>query len=253
MEKLSVIVLNFKENSAIGDLISYFNSKFIDCEIMVASSKDHSLQNADEYIFKVCNEEKALNTLIPLVKNDKLLIIREFKDFSNFNKLVNAVQDENQISVFSKQKKQSKLLKKFMSFLFGYNLYNGSIAQICFGKNPLELLKSFDNCSMYTKIDKWVGYEVKEVECENIIKMKFKAKRKNNFIKLAIFSFTFVTPILLWSFVKYVQKTIWLKALCSFIILLSLLLIGIEISIIFAKKFVGDNEYDKIDFVKGEK
>ena len=252
----SFIVLNTDDKLDITKFANFCNFSFGKCEIFIASKTKHQNLDVKEFVFEEENQDKIINTLIPKITGDKLIVLRKIDNnkLEILKKLVFNLKKDNQICILGKKRNKIQeflfnAINKFMSFMFGYNLYDGSFAQISFGKSALEVLKTIPNSSMYTKVDKWSGVEVIKIE-DIPQKIRFAINKKKHFTKLAIQSMLVLVPMFCWIFIGYVKKTYWLKFLFAFIMAISLSLLIIEIIVICVKRFVGNNECDKINIEK---
>ena len=180
------------------------------------------------------------------------MIIVRHCDNNNFERIYSVyskLKVDNQICLISKnlnkfQKFFMRIFQFIVHFLFGYNLFEGSLEVVAFGKVPVEILKQVDNPSMYTKIDKWSGITISKVQSSEIAKVKFKANVTKNIVHILILLATFLTPLLLWIFIPFIQKNIALKLLAVFLMALSFSLIIIDALVIAIKHKIGESTYE---------
>lgn len=250
----SIIVLNLDNKLDIQKLSNFVKSKIINAEIIIASTKKHQIYDVNEYIFDTDCQDSVINTLVKEISSNKLIIVRKI-DNNNFNPIISVYKGltkTNQICLLKKKSNKfidffKKIRDKILNFLLGYTYLDGSISCVGFTSCVIEILKKLDNLSMYTKINKWSGIEIKEIEASDVSKVSFKPKIKKHLIRLAIQSVVLIAPLLLWIFVKFIQNYLPLKILCMFLILFSLCLIAIECIMISVKFKVGDNIYDQAE------
>lgn len=226
---------------------------YIDYEILFATkNKVEEIKNVKQFETKEQNVDKIINTLLPLAKGNKVVVIRRYTgNFEDVKKLVSSVKKDTQIAKI--KEKHSKVLDFFkkmldlvINFIFGYKLFHTSLAMICFGSVAVDVLKTLPNCSTYTKVNKWSGIEIVEVPIFCKKKIKFKPHILGNIIKLCICLLFLVASILCWALIEYSSSAFYLKALYILVITISFTIMAVETIIICIKYLVGDNEYGKI-------
>lgn len=229
-------------------------------EILFATNRTFDgLSSTRVFETKETNADKIINALIPKIDGDKLILIREYTgNFNDIILLVNAVKKENQIAKIKEKHSRfadffKRLLDMVINFIFGYKLFHTQLSMLCFGKVPLDVLKTLENASMYTKINKWAGIDIVEVNISHRCKLKFKPKIKGNIISLCVFSVLFIAPILCWALIDYSKKAFYLRALYVLIMAISLTIVAISVILICVKNLVGDNEYEKAEIKEKEK
>lgn len=228
-------------------------------EIIFATNRNfENLNNTRIFATKETDADKIINALIPKVGGDKLVLIREYtNNFNDVISLTNAVKKENQIAKVKEKHSRltdffKRLLDIVINFIFGYKLFHTQLSMLCFGKVPLDVLKNLSNSSMYTKVNKWTGVDIVEVNISYKSKLKFKPKIKGNIISLCIFSILFIAPILCWALIDYNKKVFYLKALYIFVMAISLTIIAIIVILICIKCLIGNNEYEKAEMQEKE-
>ena len=255
MEFPTIIALNLDDKLDVPSFVRYCKTRFIDCEILIASKKQHGqVFGAKEYVFNNVSDNIVLNTLIPLVKGNKLVVVRNIdKDnYKNLDLFVTKLTQSNQICTFKKDRNKFKnfcfeYLNKFLKVLFGYKLYNGDISIISFGQNVIDILKQLENCSLYTKVQNWSGIEVVDIPQQENSKTRFKTNNKKSYTRLAIESIFLIAPLVCWILFDAIKNSFWLKTGCILSILMSFCVIFVEIILICVKRFVGENECGRID------
>ncbi len=257
MSEVGIIVMNLKNNLDFKKFAQFVDQKFPGANVIVASTQKHKVA-LTEYVFDTDNADEVLNCLIKKVESKKLVIVREFdnNNFEPIHDVYMGIKKDNQICLLTKRTNKVKaffvkLCQLIIHFMFGYNLMEGSLAYVAFGEVPFDILKQTDNPSLYTKIDKWSGIDIKMIEASKTPKVKFKPNLKNNIIRMSCMLVAFLTPLLLWIFVKYIQKSIPLKLLAVFVMALCFSLIVIEVLIMVTKLKIGDNTYESAE-IKNE-
>lgn len=255
MEYPTIIALNLDDKLDISSFVHYCQTRFLDCEILIVSKTQHNQTfGAKEFVFDNASDNVILNTLIPQITGNKLVIVRKIEkdSYKNLDMFVTKLTNVNQICAYKKDRNKVQnfcfeYLNKFIKMLFGYKLYQGDISVISFGQNAIDILKQLENCSLYTKVQNWSGIEIVEIPQQEKLKTRFKTKNKKNYIRLAIYSIFLIAPLLCWILLDAVKNSIWLKTGCVLSILLSFCLILMEFILICVKRFVGENECAKID------
>ena len=188
-----------------------------------------------------------------------MVIVRQF-DNNNFIPILtvsNELKKENQVCLMAKKcgKVRSffrKLFSPLTRFLFGYDLLFGSLACIGYGKTCLEVLRQLDNASLYTKVDKWSGVDIKYIRASEVQKVKFKPKVIKNYLKIAMSLIIFALPLFLWIFVPFFQQSILLKLLGIFVMAICFALMFIDIMVIVVKSLIGENTYESAKILNEE-
>ena len=252
MVDLTIVVLNLNNQLNVSEFTKFINKHFNYAQVIIASEQKHNItsENITEYIFKNETDDSVINALVKTLNTNKLILIRAIDDnFDSILKLHQNLKKSNEICLFVKKRNKiveffDKIFDKITKFIFGYKFFNGNIAQMAFGKIVIDVLKQVDNASMFTKMDKWSGVVIKELETEqNIPKVKFKANKLTNYITIAISSCAIIALILCWALIKYIQNSFLLKILFVFIILIALSIIFFEVALVVAKLKVGVNTY----------
>ena len=247
------LVLNLDNEININELSNRISEKYFKYQIIIASTKKHkTIFNVEEYVFDEKNEDKIINTLMSKVKGNKLVLARKINN-DNIEELIKMEQNlkhENQISIIKKEKnKVSRLLFNFLNkiikLIFGYTFYDGNICCLAFASVPLEVMKVLDNCSLYTKVNKWKGIDFVDAELKIKSKVKFKPKISKN-ILLLMFSFLIIIgAILTWVYVEYIKNQFLLQLILVFIIVAFTYVVFVETLCIYSKKKIGENIFDK--------
>ncbi len=247
------LVLNLDNKLNINKLASYIGENYSKYQIIIASTKFHgNIFNVDEFVFEEDDQDKIINTLMQKVKGNKLVLARKIdnKNFEELVKLEQSLKRENQIATFKKEKNKVSnfffnLLNKIIELIFGYTLYDCNICCMAFANVSLEVMKVLDNCSLYTKVNKWKGINFVGVESKLNLKIKFKPNILKNIMFLVLSIFIIAGAITSWIFVEYIQNQFLLQLLLVFIIVVCLYVVCVEIFSICVKKHIGENIFDK--------
>ena len=260
MSDVTIIALDLENKMEIKKLIKFVNTRLISPVIFVASSKKLNIkdENIQNFVFVIPNPDMALNALIKLVETDKLIVIRKISDLEDIEKVYRGLIKSNSICVLSKKSNKvtqffQKLSDFVTNFLFGYKFLHAGLGVVGFSRVPLAVLKHLDNCSMYTKVDRWIGIEINFVQTNKVDKVKFKPKLTSNFLKLGVYTILALAPLLCWIFSDFVQRYVILQLLFAFLIILFVCLVVIQVIIICVKLKVGDNIHQKSDFKQNKR
>ncbi len=247
------LIFNLDDKLNINQLASYIGDKYTKYQIIVASTKFHeNVFNVEEFVFEEKDQDKIINALMTKVNGNKLVLARKL-DNDNFEELVKLEQSlkhENQIAKIKKERNKVSsflfdLFNKIITFIFGYTFYDCNICCMAFANVPLEVMKVMDNCSLYTKVNKWNGINFVDVDAKLNSKVHFKPKILKNIIFVALSIFIIAGAILSWIFVEYIQNQFLLQLLLVFVIVVCLYVVCVEILSIYVKKQIGDNIFDK--------
>lgn len=187
MDKPTFIVLNLNNVLKTKSLYLHIAKFFSNFELLLACAEGYKsidMPNAKEYIFnKAANSDEIINTLIAESKNEELVIARALTNdsFDNLIQLANNVKSSNQIALFEKQRKMfSKVFKRIsdivIKFLYNFEVFDGNISLIAFGKSASLILKQLPGASMFTKVNKWSGMDIVYLKGESA-KISFKQKK----------------------------------------------------------------------------
>lgn len=250
MVDVTIIALNLDENLDIKGLVDYVSKTFISPKIFVASKKQTRIKNdiLENYVFENCTNDEALNSMIKDVQSDKLIIVRNVTDYEDISKVFSGLKKSNQVCVLKKPSNKIKAFFEDMTdyvtqFLLGYKFLHASIGVVGFSKDVVAVLKSLRDCSIYTKMDKWIGIEIVKVETKNPPKVKFQPKIMPDLIKISLFTLIALAPLLCWIFIDTIQKSIILQLLFAFIIILFVCLTIIQIILLCVKLKIGNNTH----------
>ena len=259
MVDVTIIALNLDENLDIKSLLDYVLKTFISPKIFVASKKQIRIKNdiLKNYVFENCTNDEALNYMISDVQSDKLIVVRNIKDYEDISRVFNGLRKANQICVLknpSNQVKQffEKMTDYVTKFLLGYKFLHASIGVVGFSKDVVAVLKQLKECSVYTKVDKWIGIEIVKIETKKAPKVKFKPKILPDLLKISLFTLMVLAPLMCWIFVEAIQKNIMLQLLFVFIIMLFVCLTTIQIILLCVKFKIGNNTH-KVGEIKKSK
>ena len=259
MNSACVLILNLNNELDFDKFSKFSKQKLVGAEIVIASKQSHKLSEFTEYVFDTDDNDEVINTLIKKIDTDKLIIVRQF-DNNNFTPIASVfveLKKENQICLMSKKSGKIKkffknLFTPLIRFLFGYDLLMGSLACIGYGKNCIEVLKQLDNPSLFTKVDKWSGVDIKYIEASQAQRVKFKSKVLKHYIRIFIYSLLFAIPILLWIFVPFFGQSMLLKLVGIFVMAICFSLVCIDILVIIVKHIIGGNTYKVAQIVNEE-
>lgn len=178
-----------------------------------------SSKNIEIHTFsKKTKKEEIINSLhSSKMRKGKILVLRrvlteqEFFDLTNSSAdIVSLKKNRNKVSNFFRKLGQS-IIKKVFAFS-----YFEDISAICYSENMFELMSVCENLSMATRINKYVGVEVEEIETSEKSVKKDYNKTKN------ILLFTLSTLFFLGSIIGAVLICVFTK-IYPFIVLLLIL------------------------------
>ena len=166
-------------------------------------------KNVDLHVFDdKSKKEEIINALHSYcIQYTKLAVVRRPLLKDEFEKLVNSNYD---ISVV--QRKRSKASRGFKNFvsglikrLFAFTYFD-DISAICYNENMFDLISVCPNLSMATRINRYVGVDIDEIETE-IEPVKKEYNKKKNILALCsgigIFLASVAGIVLLSIFVKF--------------------------------------------------
>lgn len=142
------------------------------------------------------NVEQMINSLHACkLKKGKIMVVRRPLTEEEFERLISSEKD---IAVLKRKRKPfaqkfkrmiSALVRKFFAFT-----YFEDISAICYKENLFNLLSVCANFSMATRINRYVGLEIEEIETEEKQVKKIYSKAKNA-LKLVIGTLFFLASI----------------------------------------------------------
>lgn len=140
---------------------------FVGITEKLKNSLDIKAKNVEIKVFADgSNKEQIINALHSCkLKKGNILIVRRPLTDDEFLKLTNS---ESDISVLKpKHNKFFSMIKKWLAMLikkiFAFNFF-GDISAICFKENMFELLCVCKNLSMASRLNKFVGVSVEEIQ-----------------------------------------------------------------------------------------
>ncbi len=246
------IVLNLQDKLNILKFVEFIKSKYSKYEIIIASKKSHNkINDVKEYVFDTTDEDEVLNTLIPMCNGDKLIVCRNLtNDFEVVEKLEKNLKKQNQITIIKKKRnKISNFLfnwfNKLVFLVCGYYLFDGYIANFGFGKVAIDVLKNIDNCSFYSKVNKWIGCEIVKIDDTAQKNIDINCKIVLNISRIVLEWLLIVGLVLVWVFVPFVQNNVFIKIIDVFLIAFIISLIVLESVVLFVKIKVGKSTSKK--------
>lgn len=153
----------------------------------------NKLKNVEVHVFSnKSNIEEIVNALHSCkMKSGKILLARrplseqEFESLTNSNSDIVTLRAKHNKFVNFIKNLGMKIVRKFFAFS-----YFEDISAICYGENMFDLLSVCKNFSMASRVNKYVGVSIEEIETEK------KQVRKEFNRPLAIFKFLFWSLIL---------------------------------------------------------
>lgn len=179
-------------------------SKFEDdFEMVFAINKNNEelanlekLKKKHKNVVVVICEEKAsenemINKAIKEVSGLNMVLCRDYFEYATVlsDYIVAMGYMGTQLVLFRKKEKTSKfkeffkkIYNKLVSWLFGFKLYEGDIGLMFFGNIALSVLKELPNTAHYTKVNRFVGFDISYVESEELPKPKFEHKERKKVV-----------------------------------------------------------------------
>lgn len=254
------LVLNLDGSVDVQKLNRFLYENVNDYELVVACNKKYKglmTQNVVECIFdENANPDEVINTLIPKCGGEFLILVRKIEN-NNFGPILEVakkLKSQKQIVVIKKQSNViTRFFKKIFSFvvkfLYGYQLFDSNLAVMGYGEIPFSVLKQTPNCSTFTKINKWVGVTIDEVECVTP-KVKLSQHKWTRFARLGAYLAVFVTAVLLMTLVPTMFEATIMKlfgwAICLFMVLLTI----VDVTIVLVSHFIGGNTSKNAELVE---
>lgn len=142
------------------------------------------------------NVEEIINSLHTLnMEKGKILICRRPLTDEEFSKLTQSQKDVATLK--AKHSKFFTMLKNFAKSLvrrFFAFTYFEDISAICFGENMFELMSTIQNLSMASRINRYVGIDIEEVEtAEKQVKKQY--SRTKNILTFLFWTLLFVGSV----------------------------------------------------------
>lgn len=148
-------------------------------------------------------KEEIINSLhAEKMEEGKILVIRRPISKEEFEKLVSSTADITALK--KKRNKFSAFFKRIAGWIvrkiFAFNFFE-DISAVCFGQNLFDLLKSCSNLSTATRVNRFVGVSIEEIETNNVAAESSYNKPKTAFKFLAglLFFLGSVTGVVLIS------------------------------------------------------
>lgn len=246
------IVFNLHDKLNILEFVRFIKSKYSKYEIIIASKKSHKeIDDAKEYVFDTNDEDEVLNTLIPMCNGNKLIVCRNLtNDFEVVEKLEKNLKKQNQITIIKKKRnKISNFLfnwfNKLVLLVCGYYLFDGYIANIGFEKIAIDVLQNVENCSFYSKVNKWIGCEIVRIDDIAQKNINLNCKIALNISRIILELLLIVGLVLVWIFVPFVKNNVFIKIIDVFLIAFVVCLIVLESVVLFVKIKVGKSTLKK--------
>lgn len=254
------LVLNLDGSVDVQKLNRFLYESVSDYELVVACNKKYKgilSQNVVECIFdENAKPDEVINTLIPKCGGDYLILVRKIEN-NNFGSILEVskkLKSQKQIVVIKKNSNAvvrffKKVFSFFVRFLYGYQLFDSNLAVMGFGEIPFSVLKQTPNCSTFTKINKWVGVTIDEIECVSP-KVKLSQHKWTRFARLGAYLAVFTTIVLLMTLVPTMFEPVLMKlfgwAICLFMVLLTI----VDVTIVLVSHFIGGNTSKNAEIVE---
>jgi len=143
------------------------------------------------------SENEMINKAIKEVSGDNMVLCRDYFEYATVlsDYIVAMGYMGAQLVLFRKKEKTSKfkdfikkIYNKIVSWLFGFKLYEGDIGLMFFGNIALSVLKELPNTAHYTKVNRFLGFDISYVESEELQKPKFEQKERKRVVAHSIIS-----------------------------------------------------------------
>lgn len=178
---------------------------------------------------------------------ESVILVRENSlDLSSeiFNMLIEN-GTKNNIVMFKRLRKENKL-KKFLSTsakklckkFFGFTFFEGDISIQYFGQNVVEILREV-NAFLPTKINKWIGIEIKYIDTPKVVSLENKLPKKiilPTIINILVIIGTIIFAIFL---PKLTTITVLIFMLMTLLILSELTILAYNLLKIYCHKKIG--------------
>lgn len=254
------LVLNLDGSVDVQKLNKFLYENIIDYQLVVACNQKYKSianENVVECIFdENAKPDEVINTLIPKCDGEFLILVRKIENnkFGPILEVAKKLKSQNQIIVIKKTNNIfTKFIKKIFYFivrlLYGYQLFDSTLAVMGFGEIPFSVLKQTENCSTFTKINRWAGVQIEEVECVSP-NVKLSEHKWTRFARLGAYVAVFVTVVLLMTLVPTMFEAVIMKlfgwAICLFMVLLTI----VDITIVLVSHIIGGNTSKTAELVE---
>lgn len=258
--KVTFLVLNLDGKVDVGKLNKFLYDNVVDYELVVACNQNYvgiNNKSVVECIFQEdAKSDEVINSLLPKCGGNALVLARKIEN-NNFQPLLNIaknIKDSNQVVVIKKKSNVftrffRKLLGLCVKFLYGYKMYDSNLSVIGFGEIPFSVLVATENCSTFTKIDKWAGINVVEIEGE-CPKVSLKEIKWTRFVRLGVYVAVMITLILLWTLAPSLFGVHLVKLASIFLFIFLVLLALVDIVIVLSSHFVGGVTFKSAEIIK---
>lgn len=180
------------------------------------------------------SENQILNEALKKSKGTHIVMCRDYFEFTTVmsDVLLAMGYQGVQLAMYQKIKKTNKIKEffkkiynKLVSWIFGFSMYDGDIGLMFFGNVTASTLRTLNNPSLLTKVNRWAGIEPSYVRIEELKKPKLeKSLLKNNIIwlclSLVLFIGTLVGFILLVNFglLNFIQGFLMVVGMIVFLL-----------------------------------
>lgn len=230
--------------------------KYEDFEILFAVHKNNKelelinelsdFENVKVLTFEADKSENyMISEAIKKTQGDNLVVCRDYVEYATIlsDYLVAMGEMGVQVAMFRKPRKKNKvkdffkkLWNKYIKFMFGFKLYEGDIGLIYFGNIATSILRELPNNVTFTKVNRWVGFDISYVESEDIVKanpqkLSIKSTTRNWIISLSVFA------LLVAGFVFLIAKGL-ISFIASLVLLLFIVTTGFLFGYFFAKYYI---------------
>ena len=245
------LVLNLDGSVDVQKLNRFLYENIADYQLVVAcNQKYQSIRNENvvECVFdENAKPDEVINTLIPKCDGEFLILVRKIEN-NNYGPILEVakkLKSQNQVIVIKKSNNIfTKFIKKVFYFivrlLYGYQLFDSNLAVMGFGEIPFSVLRQTENCSTFTKINRWAGVQIEEVECISP-KVKLSEHKWTRFVRLGVYLAVFITVVLLMTLVPSMFEATIMKlfgwAICLFMVLLTI----VDVTIVLVSHIIGGN------------
>lgn len=187
------------------------------------------------------SENQMLSTAIKQTKGDHMVLCRDYFEYATvMSDVLVAMGAMNvQVAMYRKPQKNGKIkaffkkiYNKLVQLIFGFDLYEGDVGLQYFGNIPLSVLRTLPNNILFTKINKWKGFDISYVEADHLQPKKFDHHEKpkisrNLFIASGVFGlllggFITLCVLKLVSFLGGLLSVVLLLLVAFYIVYLSL-------------------------------
>ena len=170
-----------------------------DINVHIGVTLDQAPMIENEYIeaenFNVCvfenksNKEEIINALQDSLEKGVLVILRRPIQTKELNKMISLGRD-----VVTCKKERGKvagfffrLWQRILSMILSVRLYPGDTSAICFGEDIADVVRSANNLSYSTRVNRWKGLRQAVVTCQGSgEKYEIDAKQNLKYILIAL-------------------------------------------------------------------